>query len=145
MTDNTEKLEPCAHCGGEGVFGYVDDPESPDHGGHFLQCTEARCGSSVGLIYNNGEDPKPLLAERWNRRPTAPAPDAGWLDEVKAVLARHFEYGGGCVEGPDWSWDEDEARRVIDGAASEIFAALALVGGAHEARCPALLPIEDKK
>ena len=36
-----------------------------------VQCTKARCGASVGLIYNNGEDPKPLLAERWNRR----APD----------------------------------------------------------------------
>lgn len=71
-----EELLSCPFCGGEGEFGYVDDVESPDHGGHFLQCTEAGCGASIGLIYNNGEDPKPLLAERWNRRTTSAG---GWV------------------------------------------------------------------
>ena len=69
MTREEMALKPCPFCGADDAeYGYVDDEESPDHGGHFIQCPHARCGASVGLIFNNGEDPKPLLVERWNRR-----------------------------------------------------------------------------
>lgn len=58
-------LKPCPFCNGKAEFGEVTDRDSPDFGGHFISC---ECLACVGLIYANGDDPKPLLAEKWNRR-----------------------------------------------------------------------------
>lgn len=44
--------------------------DHPDFGGHFIACTNARCQCCVGLRYADKEDPRPLLAEQWNRKPT---------------------------------------------------------------------------
>lgn len=43
---------------------------TPDFGGHFIACTNAACQCCVGLRYASKEDPRPLLAEQWNRKPT---------------------------------------------------------------------------
>jgi len=90
MTLNNEQktLKPCPFCGGDDpVFGYVDDPDSPDHGGHFIQCPHQLCGASTGLRYACGDDPRPLLAETWNRRTTPPHP-ARSVDEVERENVR---------------------------------------------------------
>lgn len=66
--EDRETLLLCPFCGGYAVESQVDDQDSPDCGGHFIQCTEATCGASSALIFACGDDPKPLLRERWNRR-----------------------------------------------------------------------------
>jgi len=67
MTETT--LKPCPFCGNDDPqFGYIEDEGSPDNGGHFIQCTKIECGASIGLRFACGDDPRPLLAEQWNRR-----------------------------------------------------------------------------
>lgn len=64
-----EPVLPCPFCGSEPEFGIVEgDPNGDDFGGHFMQCTNNRCAASVGLIFACGDDPQPLLVERWNAR-----------------------------------------------------------------------------
>ena len=60
-------LLPCPFCGGDAEYGEVGG-EGGDAGGQFVQCTNAMCGASSALIFPCGDEPKPLLAERWNRR-----------------------------------------------------------------------------
>lgn len=60
-------LMPCPFCGGEAEYGEVGG-DGLDFGGQFIQCTNALCGASSALIFPCGHEPKPLLAERWNRR-----------------------------------------------------------------------------
>ncbi len=60
-------LLPCPFCGGDAEFGAIGG-ECDDAGGQFVQCTDARCEASSALIFPCGDEPKPLLAERWNRR-----------------------------------------------------------------------------
>jgi len=65
-------LLPCPFCGSRAVFDEVKDEDSVDFGGHFVRCT--RCLASYGLKFANKEDPRPLLAEKWNRRTPPPLP-----------------------------------------------------------------------
>ena len=72
MTDETESLEPCPFCGGAAKFGQVEDDEDDiNSGGQFIACTNPGCEASTNLRFACGEDPKPLLAEQWNRRSDA--------------------------------------------------------------------------
>lgn len=76
MTAEPATLLPCPFCGDEGVEGHIVDPEDPNDGGHFIQCTNGRCGASTSLRFASGNDPEPLLREQWNRRdPAAIVPD----------------------------------------------------------------------
>jgi hypothetical protein len=61
-------LLPCPFCLADAVEGCVEDGDSLDNGGHFIQCTEAACGATTPLRFACGDDPKPLLREQWNRR-----------------------------------------------------------------------------
>ena len=61
-------LKPCPFCGYEAVFGEIGDKDHSDFGGHFIQCTNGACGASSNLQFALKTDPRPLLAERWNRR-----------------------------------------------------------------------------
>lgn len=61
------QLLPCPFCGGDAEYGEVGG-EGDDAGGQFIQCANARCGASSALIFPCGDEPKPLLRERWNRR-----------------------------------------------------------------------------
>lgn len=63
-------LDACKLCGWTAEFGEVTDEGHPDFGGHYIACTNAMCQCCVGLRYAGGDDPRPLLAEQWNRRPT---------------------------------------------------------------------------
>jgi hypothetical protein len=71
MIDELDALKHCPFCGSEPVYGMIDDAGSPDNGGHFIQCTNACCGASMGLVFACGDDPKPLLKDRWNNRVNA--------------------------------------------------------------------------
>ena len=58
----------CPFCYSEATFGEVAGRDHPDFGGHFINCTNERCQACIGLRYAGKEDPRPLLAEQWNRR-----------------------------------------------------------------------------
>jgi hypothetical protein len=65
---SNDQLGPCPCCGHAAGF---DVATGDDEGGHFVACLNPRCGISTPLIFACGDDPKPLLRERWNRRKEA--------------------------------------------------------------------------
>src|SRR3546814_6423566 len=81
-------LLTCPFCGGDAVHGHIDDdymPPHPDQGGHFIQCANEACGASTNLRFACGDDPKPLLAEQWNRR-TENVEALAELDQIALAL-----------------------------------------------------------
>ena len=64
-SDDSDRLKPCANCGGDGHVEQAED------GGYFIQCINPMCGMSTCLMYACGEDPVPILMEKWNRRAAA--------------------------------------------------------------------------
>lgn len=98
------EILPCPFCGGAAMFGEVEDESSPDFGGHFIHCTELRCSASTNLRFASGDDPRPLLAEQWNRRALLFSPalspaieaarrkDAEWfLDDLTHYRSRGWQ------------------------------------------------------
>jgi hypothetical protein len=73
MADTQERdaLAACPCCGGDANFMHIEEPTHENCGGHFIECS--MCGLSTGLRFACGDDPKPLLAETWNRRAASPA------------------------------------------------------------------------
>ena len=63
----SDRLLPCAHCGSPATFMTVER-ESINQGGEYIDCTNKECGATSVLMFATGEDVKPLLAERWNKR-----------------------------------------------------------------------------
>lgn len=62
-------LLPCPFCGADAEFGVIGvAEETPDAGGHFVQCLNSACGASSALIFPLMDDVKALLLERWNMR-----------------------------------------------------------------------------
>lgn len=85
-----EQLLPCAHCGSPATFMKVER-ESISQGGEYIDCTNKGCGATSVLMFATGEDVKPLLAERWNRRAAAlsqraPISDAEILEALQIGL-----------------------------------------------------------
>jgi hypothetical protein len=66
---NEPKLRPCAHCGSGAVFGVITREDSEDYGAEFIECLV--CKITTPLIFPCMDDPKPRLAEKWNRRARA--------------------------------------------------------------------------
>lgn len=65
--DEKSGLMACPCCGSRAVFGQVTDPDdTANFGGHFVTCTG--CVLTTDLRFASGDDPRPLLAEAWNRR-----------------------------------------------------------------------------
>ena len=64
-----EELKPCPCCGGKAIFQEIEDSESDNFGGHFIECRS--CRLTTNLRFACGDDPRPLLAETWNRREDA--------------------------------------------------------------------------
>ena len=66
------RLKPCPHCGHPASFRQVDPTldgeEHPLSGAEYIDCTNRLCGASTIAMFSTGDDCKPLLAERWNRR-----------------------------------------------------------------------------
>ncbi len=82
MRDDSDRLYSCPFCGGFAVLSSIEDESGPDYGGHFVQCTNGTCGASTPLIFACGDDPVPLLIERWNRRSrVTPAKPRSWYHE----------------------------------------------------------------
>lgn len=47
---------------------------------------------------------------------------------VREIILRHFEGGGGCIDGHDWDWDEKEASRVAQEIEDELRPAISKDG-----------------
>ena len=77
--DDSDRVKPCANCGHGGEYQQQSD------GGYFIECTNPMCGMSTCLMYACGEDPKPILMEKWNRRVawarSTPAPEGKGVAE----------------------------------------------------------------
>lgn len=70
---NQEGIDPCPCCGASAV---VQDGSNGDDGGYYIECSG--CGLSTVLMYPCGEDPLPILKEKWNRRVKVQTPPAGF-------------------------------------------------------------------
>lgn len=77
MEDRLRELLPCPFCGGQGR--YTNNYDTSTDGGEYVTCD--KCLTSTALVYGIKEDPKPLLAERWNTRATDPL-----LEEMAEAL-----------------------------------------------------------
>jgi hypothetical protein len=76
------KLKPCPFCGGIAAFREIPSVDDvPNAGGQHIEC--CWCGASTQLRFACGDDPKPLLAESWNRR----------TDQPEAVLTDKMDCG----------------------------------------------------
>ena len=98
MPDDTEAvtaLEPCPFCGEKAQHFEILEPEDPNFGAHFISCTSPACEASSNLQWSCKEDARPLLAERWNRRP--PAPDAVRAAKLYEVPANRAERHAACL------------------------------------------------
>lgn len=67
-TDMDHQLKPCPFCGGVAMFTVERRKNHPDIGGHSAMC--GTCGAGIGYVFATGDDPRPLLAEQWNKRTT---------------------------------------------------------------------------
>ena len=126
-------LMPCPFCGSEAVFGQIDDdcdPPHPDQGGHFIQCTNGRCGASTNLRYAAGDDPKPLLAEQWNRR-TENIEALQELDRIAAVLGMQDTSDDMADEIERLIYERDKTSTVDDALMSKCHTSGALTQCQH--------------
>lgn len=64
--DDSDRLLPCPFCEGEAEIQQAED------GMYFVGCLRPSCLASSRGIYACGDDPRPLLLEAWNRRPSPP-------------------------------------------------------------------------
>lgn len=71
MDKTKEELMPCPFCGGKARFDKVDESDSENVGGEFIQCT--KCQTGTKLIFPLNIDVKPLLCEIWNNRVSSPS------------------------------------------------------------------------
>jgi hypothetical protein len=72
--DDSDRLKCCPHCASDAEVNQTTD------GGYFVECL--KCGASTSLVYATGDDPLPMLMERWNRRAAVPASEPV---DVKAI------------------------------------------------------------
>lgn len=61
------ELLPCPMCGTAAHFFKIDDIDQKDFGGQGICCQTEGC-VQIGLMFACMDDPKPTLAEKWNRR-----------------------------------------------------------------------------
>jgi hypothetical protein len=71
------ELLPCPFCGSKADFGSLEgDPELPEAGGEFIECSNKVCQATTCLIYSIKDDARLQLTEIWNRR-IRPTPAKG--------------------------------------------------------------------
>lgn len=75
------KLKPCPFCGSPAAFHQIPDADEsiPNAGGQYVECS--KCGACTRLAFACMDDPKPMLADLWNRRT---ADSASLTQEPKA-------------------------------------------------------------
>ena len=66
--DDSDRLKPCPFCGSDAVIGEDDSDQ-----GYYVECIG--CGASSCKQYACGDDPLPLLHEKWNRRAPTVTPE----------------------------------------------------------------------
>jgi len=85
-TAPTPDLLPCPFCGSAKVT--AKNEHTDLSGGYYIEC--AACLACTGLRYACGEDPRPRLAELWNRRAELearkPLPPDALADKCEAWL-----------------------------------------------------------
>jgi Lar family restriction alleviation protein len=85
-TAPTPDLLPCPFCGSAKVT--AKNEHTDLSGGYYIECSA--CLACTGLRYACGEDPRPLLAELWNRRTELvarkPLPPDALADKCEAWL-----------------------------------------------------------
>lgn len=85
-----KELANCPFCGSDADFGEIGGAEeTPDAGGHFVQCLNSACSASSALIFPLMDDAKPLLRERWNRRA---APEVKQPQQPERPCARRWRW-----------------------------------------------------
>ena len=63
--DDSDRLLPCPFC--DGTAEICEAAEcGPD--AYVVACLNRLCLASSAVIFAHGDDPRPLLMERWNRR-----------------------------------------------------------------------------
>lgn len=90
-----EALEPCPFCGSQAEM------QTDGDSGYWIECTNAACGSSTNIRIALMDDVKPLVAEQWNRRATAQAPEpeqARQTDEQVSYLTEALENNRAYVD-----------------------------------------------
>lgn len=91
-----EELKPCPCCGGKAIFQEIEDSESDNFGGHFIECRS--CRLTTNLRFACGDYPRPLLAETWNRREdAADAARYRWLRDNPSAEWRPFAIRAGMT------------------------------------------------
>jgi hypothetical protein len=69
FNSDDDRLLPCPFCGGSAEFNVIEgEDDAPNAGGLFIECLNPLCQASSALMFPNGEDPRPILLERWNKR-----------------------------------------------------------------------------
>jgi formate dehydrogenase maturation protein FdhE len=67
MADTTNTaIKRCPFCGSGAEMRQVDDEDSENFGGYFIECIVCHC--STDLRFSCGDDARPLVIEKWNRR-----------------------------------------------------------------------------
>ena len=66
MSVHNQTLKPCPFCGSGAELQQVQDEDSENFGGYFIECRVCHC--STDLRFSCGDDARPLIIEKWNRR-----------------------------------------------------------------------------
>lgn len=83
-TAPTPALLPCPFCGSAKVT--AKNEHTDLSGGYYIECSA--CLACTGLRYACGEDPRPLLAELWNRRAELEARKPLPLSDAEIIAAQ---------------------------------------------------------
>lgn len=97
---SNEKLLPCPFCGHDGA---MKQGEGKYRGVWYVECTYGACGATTDITFSVKEDAKPIVIDKWNRRPAPVSREAvAWLQE----------------------WADDGYAPIVQRWANEILAAL---------------------
>lgn len=86
-----DELLPCPFCGGAARF--VEVEAGAYAGGHFIGCSDGRCGASTDIMFAVKDDPKPHLREKWNSR-SRQSVDAPSDKVLKSIEEMARDYDG---------------------------------------------------
>jgi len=101
------ELLPCPMCGTAAHFFKIDDIDQKDFGGQGICCQTEGC-VQIGLMFACMDDPKPTLAEKWNRR----APTQGADARPVAIYQVHMNGSGTWLDITQREHEDNVARGI---------------------------------